>query len=191
MNTLLCLAIAMAIGLALTRLARLVGMPNVTAYLVAGLAMRYLMELISSTQFEHLEIVTNVALGFIAFSIGSSFKLKHVKHIGKSVIVITFAQALVTVLLVDASLVGLYFLNAINLPAALCLGAIATATAPAATLMVVRQYKARGIVTDTLLPVVAFDDAIGLVIFAISLAVAKALNNPDATLTTTDVLLLP
>ncbi len=191
MNVLLCLAIAMAIGLALTRLAKLIGLPNVTAYLIAGLVMRYLMQAIGSDDFAGLDIISNVALGFIAFSIGSSFKLKHVKEIGKSVVVITCFQALATVLIVDVVLVILHFFDIISLPAALCLGAIATATAPAATLMVVRQYRARGIVTDTLLPVVAFDDAIGLIVFAVSLAVAKVLAVEGGSLNVTDVLIMP
>ena len=191
MNTLLCLAIAMAIGLGLTRLAKLIGLPNVTAYLLAGLAMRYLMQAINCTYFEGLDIISNVALGFIAFSIGSSFKLKHIKEIGKSVVVITCFQALTTVVLVDLVLVGLHFANLVDLPTALCLGAIATATAPAATLMVVRQYRARGIVTDTLLPVVAFDDAIGLVVFAVSLAIAKVLAVEGGSINVMDVLVMP
>lgn len=191
MNTLLCLAIAMAIGLALTRLAKLVGLPNVTAYLIAGLLMQYLMKATNCVYFEGLDIISNVALGFIAFSIGSSFKLKHLKEIGKSVVAITCFQALTTVLVVDAVLIGLHFFNLVDLPTALCLGAIATATAPAATLMVVRQYRARGIVTDTLLPVVAFDDAIGLVVFAVSLAVAKALNVENGAINVMDVLVMP
>lgn len=192
MNTLLAIALAMAVGLALTRLAKLAGIPNVTAYLVAGIAVRYFMKLINCTSFEGLDVVTSVALGFIAFSIGSSFKLKHIRHIGKSVVVITLFQALTTVLLVDAALLILHFgFNKISISEALCLGAIATATAPAATLMVVRQYKARGIVTDTLLPVVAFDDAIGLIIFAISLAVAKALAVANASVTIMEVLVVP
>lgn len=191
MNVLLCLAIAMAIGLALTRLAKIVGLPNVTAYLIAGLAMRYLMKLIGSNDFTGLDIVSNAALGFIAFSIGSSFKIKHIKEIGKSVVVITCFQAFATVIIVDCVLVALHFFGFVDLPTALCLGAIATATAPAATLMVVRQYRARGIVTDTLLPVVAFDDAIGLVVFAVSLAVAKVLAVEGGSLNVVDVLVIP
>ena len=191
MNTLLALALAMAVGLALTRIAKKVGIPNVTAYLVAGLIVRYFMKLIKCTSFEGLDIITSVALGFIAFSIGSSFKLKHVRHIGKSIITITFFQAVATVVLVDVSLCVLHLFDQISLSEALCLGAIATATAPAATLMIVRQYKARGIVTDTLLPVVALDDAIGLIIFAISLAVAKTIAVPNAQPTIMDVLILP
>ena len=181
----------MAIGLGLTRLAKLIGLPNVTAYLLAGLAMRYLMQALNCTYFEGLDIISNVALGFIAFSIGSSFKLKHLKEIGKSVVVITCFQALTTVVIVDLVLVGLHFANLVDLPTALCLGAIATATAPAATLMVVRQYRARGIVTDTLLPVVAFDDAIGLVVFAVSLAIAKVLAVEGGSINVMDVLVMP
>ena len=191
MNTLIVLAIAMAVGLALTRFAKLLGMPNVTAYLVAGLIVSYFLKEINSTELDNLEIVTNVALGFIAFSIGSSFKFKHIRHIGKSIVIITVFQALATVLLVDLALLLLAVFNQVSVSEAVCLGAIATATAPAATLMVVRQYKARGIVTDTLLPVVAFDDAIGLIIFAISLAVAKAFANPLVKPTVVDLLLLP
>lgn len=192
MNTLLCLAIAMAIGLGLTRLAKLVGMPNVTAYLVGGLIVKYLLKVTNAEQyFSNLDVINDVALGFIAFSIGSSFKLKHLKEIGKSVVTITIFQAFTTVLFVDLALFGLHLLGQISLSATLCLGAIATATAPAATLMVVRQYKAKGIVTDTLLPVVAFDDAIGLIVFAISLALAKVLAVEGGTVTVKDVLLIP
>ncbi len=191
MNTLIALAVAMAIGLALTRFAKLLGMPNVTAYLIAGLIARYIMEFVGSNELENLDIVTSVALGFIAFSIGSSFKFKHIRHIGKSVVIITIFQAIMTVVLVDLALLLLSLFDAISVSEAICLGAIATATAPAATLMVVRQYKARGVVTDTLLPVVAFDDAIGLIIFAISLAVAKAFANPQAQPTITELLVLP
>jgi len=180
----------MAIGLAFTRLAKLINLPNVTAYLVAGLAMHYLCEITGVTSFEGLDVINDVALGFIAFSIGSSFKLKHIREIGKSVVVITVCQALFTVFVVDIALIGLALLGQLHISTAICLGAIATATAPAATLMVVRQYKARGIVTDTLLPVVAFDDAIGLVVFAVSLALAKTFAT-GKDVSVTDVLVLP
>lgn len=181
----------MMVGLLLTRVAKLVGMPNVTAYLIAGLLMRFLMQLIGDDTLGSLSIINDVALGFIAFSIGSSFKLKHIRHIGKSVVVITCMQAFTTVIFVDIAMIVLYLLGKISLSAGLCLGAIATATAPAATLMVVRQYKAQGTVTDTLLPVVAFDDAIGLIVFAISLALAKVFAQEGATLNVVDVLVMP
>lgn len=191
MDTILCLAVAMAIGLAFTRLAKLINLPNVTAYLVAGLAMHYLVQLTGIENFDNLDVINDVALGFIAFSIGSSFKLKHLKEIGKSVVVITVCQALFTVLVVDLALIGLSMFGVLHVSTAICLGAIATATAPAATLMVVRQYKARGIVTDTLLPVVAFDDAIGLMVFAISLALAKTFADSTKAVNVMDILVIP
>lgn len=174
MDILLILAVAMACGLLFTRIMKLVGLPNVTGYLIAGLLIGpYVFNLITPDALDVLDIVTTVALGFIAFSIGSSFKLEHLKTLGKSIVSITFIQALGAVLLVDIALIAI----GTDLPVALTLGAIATATAPAATLMVVRQYQAKGIVTNTLLPVVAFDDAIGLMVFAISFAIAKVLAN--------------
>lgn len=187
MNALLALAIAMAVGLLSTRLMKYIGLPDVTGYLLSGLLIGpYILNWVTEENIGTLNIVTTVALGFIAFSIGSSFKLSSLKQIGKSVVIITFFQALTAVAFVD----GVLILIGTPLPMALTLGAIATATAPAATLMVVRQYKAKGIVTDTLLPVVAFDDAIGLMVFSISIAIAQVLVL-GGTLTVKSMLLEP
>ena len=120
-----------------------------------------------------LSLLSDVALGFIALSIGVEFKLHHLKEIGKKVFIITLFQALTTTLFVDVALIALHKVLGISLGVAVTLGAIATATAPAATLLVVRQYNAKGPVVDTLLPVVALDDAIGLMVFSISFAIAK------------------
>lgn len=161
----------MAAGLLFSRLVKRIGLPNVTAYLVAGLLVGpYVLDLVSHEQLASFSILTDVALGFIAFSIGGEFKLSHIKQIGGSSLIITFFQAITACLLVDVVLLIAFPGD----PAlAITLGAIATATAPAATLMVVRQYKAKGPVTGILLPVVALDDAIGLMIFSVSLALAK------------------
>lgn len=123
------------------------------------------------------DIIPDVALGFIAFSIGNEFRLSQLKQIGKQATVIGIIQALLACVLVDAALIGIHFIapDKLSLPAALTLGAVATATAPAATLMVVRQYKAKGPLTDILLPIVALDDAVGLIAFAVSFGIAKAL----------------
>ncbi|MBR6740251.1 MAG: cation:proton antiporter [Clostridia bacterium] len=171
MNTMISLSIAMAAGLLFSRLVKRIGLPNVTAYLVAGLLVGpYVLDLVSHEQLASFSILTDVALGFIAFSIGGEFKLSHIKQIGGSSLIITFFQAITACLLVDVVLLIAFPGD----PAlAITLGAIATATAPAATLMVVRQYKAKGPVTGILLPVVALDDAIGLMIFSVSLALAK------------------
>lgn len=188
MKILLCLAIALFAGLMLSRLAKLVQLPAVTAYLVAGILIGpYLLGALkveglgfnSIEQIKGLSIIADVALGFIAFSIGNEFRLSQLKENGKQATVIGILQAVVTTLMVDAALIGLHFLipEKLPLPSAIILGAIASATAPAATLMVVRQYKAKGPLTDILLPIVALDDAVGLVLFAVSFGIARALMN--------------
>ncbi len=187
MQILLTLSVAIFAGLMLSRLAKKVKLPAVTAYLVAGVLIGpYLLGalgfkglgFISHTDVKSYSIISDVALGFIAFSIGNEFRLAQLKKIGKQATVIGVFQAVFTTLLVDAVLIGLHFIIPDKLPlsAAIVLGAVASATAPAATLMVVRQYKAKGPVTDILLPVVALDDAVGLVLFAISFGVAKAIS---------------
>ena len=177
----------MAVGLLLTRPAKLVHLPNVTAYLVAGLIVGpYCLGLFRPGDAAVSGVLTNVALGFIAFSIGIEFKFSNIRRIGMSSITITLLQACMATALVDLVLI----VSGFPLPLSLTLGAIASATAPAATLMVVRQYRAKGPVTSTLLPVVAMDDAIGLVLFSVSLSVAQALSN-SAALTIRSMLLEP
>ena len=186
MQILLSLSIALLAGLLLSRLAKVLQLPAVTAYLVAGILIGpYILGqlgvpgigFISMEDIEHYGIIADVALGFIAFAIGNEFRLAQLKKIGKQATIVGIFQAVITTLLVDAVLIGLHFLipDKLPLPAAVVLGAVASATAPAATLMVVRQYKAKGPVTDILLPVVALDDAVGLVLFAVSFGIAKAM----------------
>ena len=186
MQLLLCLSTALMAGLALTRVVRLWKLPDVTAYLLAGILVGpYLLGALgipgvgfgSMEEIQSLGLISDLALGFIAFSIGNEFRLSDLKHIGRQAFVVGTVQAVFTTLLVDAALIGLHFLmpDKLPLPAAIVLGAVASATAPAATLMVVRQYKAKGPLTDILLPIVALDDAVGLVLFAVSFGVAKAL----------------
>ena len=190
MNTsivLLTLSLALLIGLILTRLAKLVGLPAVTAYLVTGIIIGPFclgalgvkgLGFSSLEEVKGFKILCDLALGFIAFSIGNEFRLSQLKKIGKQATVIGIFQAVFTTLIVDAVLIGahLLFPKVLTLPAAIVLGAVASATAPAATLMVVKQYKAKGKLTDILLPVVALDDAVGLVLFAISYGVAKTIS---------------
>lgn len=172
MNILLVLGICLAGGLLISRLMKLVNLPNVTGYLIVGLLIGpYVTKLITLEDIGKLSVITEVALGFIAFSIGGEFKLTYMKKIGGKLIGITMMQALCAVGFVTIAL--LFVPGEYRVPQALVLGAIAAATAPAATLMVVRQYKAKGPVTDTLLPVVAFDDAVGLIVFAVCFSLAK------------------
>ncbi len=191
MNILLALAIALFVGLMLSRVAKLLGLPAVTAYLVTGVLLGPFclgalgisgLGFTSAEDLHTFSLISDVALGFIAFSIGNEFRLAQLKTIGKSATIIGIFQAVFTTLVVDAALISLHFIlpeGTLPLPVAVVLGAVASATAPAATLMVVRQYKAKGRVTDTLLPVVALDDAVGLVLFAISFGVAKAMMSGD------------
>ncbi len=186
MEILLSLSIALFAGLMLSRLAKLVQLPAVTAYLVAGVIIGPFcigaigvngLGFVSMEAIENLSIISDVALGFIAFSIGNEFRVSQLKQIGKQATIIGIFQAVFTTLVVDAALISLHFIIPDKLPlaTAIVLGAVASATAPAATLMVVRQYKAKGPVTDTLLPVVAIDDAVGLVLFSISFGIAKSI----------------
>ena len=187
MEILLSLSISLLAGLLLSRLAKLLKLPAVTAYLVAGIVVgpyclgAFKVDGLGFTSMENVEqfsILCDVALGFIAFSIGNEFRLSQLKKIGKQATIVGILQAVFTTLLVDAALILLHFAMPEQLPleAAIVLGAIASATAPAATLMVVKQNKAKGPVTEILLPVVALDDAVGLVLFAISFGIAKALG---------------
>ena len=183
---LICLAAALVGGLLLTRVTKLLHLPAVTAYLVAGLLLGPFcigrlglpgLGFNSLAQVEALQVLTQTALGFIAFTIGNEFRLGQLKAMGKSAIIIGVLQAVITTVLVDLILIGLHLLwpDMISLPCALTLGAIASATAPAATLMVVRQYKADGPLTRLLMLVVAIDDAVGLLLFSVSFGIATAL----------------
>lgn len=188
METLLVISIALLAGLFMSRVAKAVNLPAVTAYLIAGILIGPFclgrlqipgLGFNSLEQVRSMEILSDAAMGFIAFAIGNEFRLSDLKKNGVQATVVGTFQALVAALLVDAVLIGLHFLmpDRMSLSAAITLGAIAAATAPAATLMVVRQYKAKGPLTDILLPIVALDDAVGLVIFAVSFGVAQALQN--------------
>lgn len=180
------LSIALLSGLLLSRLVKKVKLPAVTAYLIAGVligpfvlgALNIPGIGITAEQIEGFGLISDLALGFIAFAMGNEFRLAQLKKIGKQATVIGIFQALFTTVVVDVVLIGLHFLmpDKLSLSAAIVLASVATATAPAATLMVVKQYKAKGPVTDVLLPVVALDDAVGLVIFAISFGVAKSIS---------------
>ncbi|MDD3244119.1 MAG: cation:proton antiporter [Eubacteriales bacterium] len=175
MNVLIALAIMILSGMALGRLAKFCKLPNVTGYLIAGLLIGpSVLNIIPAETIGKLDIISEVALGFIAFSIGNEFKISYFKRVGVTPIVIAVLESLVAVILVIAGLLIAGF----PLPYALVLGAIAAATAPAATIMVIRQYKAKGPVTETLLSVVALDDAVALILFGLAVAIAQSLGNP-------------
>lgn len=188
MQILLSLSIALLAGLMLSRLTKLGNLPAVTAYLVAGLLIGpYVLGrigvpglgFISSQDVARYSIISDVALGFIALTMGNEFRKEDIKKLGKQAVVVAIFQALTACVFVDVALIGLHFLmpKTLSLSVAITLGAIATATAPAATLMIVKQYKTSGPVTRILLPVVALDDVVGLIVFAVSFGIARALEH--------------
>ena len=188
METLLSIAVALCAGLLVSRFVKPLKLPAVTGYLSAGILIGpYCLGKLgvpglgfpTTADVKALSLFNDVALGFIAFAIGNEFRLSQLRQTGKQATVIGIFQALTATLMVDLMLIGLHFFilgDSISVADAIVLGAIATATAPAATLMVVRQYKAKGELTDLLLPIVALDDAVGLIVFAVSFGIAKAIN---------------
>ncbi len=188
METLLSIAVALCAGLLVSRFVKPLKLPAVTGYLIAGIPIGpYCLGKLgvpglgfpTTADVKALSLFNDVALGFIAFAIGNEFRLSQLRQTGKQATVIGIFQALTATLMVDLMLIGLHFFilgDSISIADAIVLGAIATATAPAATLMVVRQYKAKGELTDLLLPIVALDDAVGLIVFAVSFGIAKAIN---------------
>ncbi len=187
MEVILVLAVSLIAGLLMSRPAKKIGLPAVTSYLIAGILIGPFvlgrlgvpgLGFNSIQQVKDMEIISDVAMGFIAFAIGNEFRLSQLKENGKKATVIGIIQALAATVVVDIVFIILHFImpDVISLPTAITLGAIAAATAPAATLMVVKQYKAKGPVTDILLPIVALDDAVGLVIFSVSFGIAKSLS---------------
>ena len=201
MDTILVsIAFALVAGLLMSRAAKPLNLPAVTAYLVAGLIIGPFcigrldiagLGFNSLEQVGAMDIISQTALGFIAFAIGNEFRLKDLKTMGRAAITVGILQAVITTVLVDCALIVLHLMlpSVISLSSAITLGAIAAATAPAATLMVVRQYKAEGPLTKLLLMVVAIDDAVGLVLFSVSFGIASALET--GTISAVSVILEP
>lgn len=187
MELLYAISIALVAGLFMSRIIKVLKLPAVTAYLIGGILIGPYglgrlgiqgLGFVSHENVVQYKLLSEVALGFIAFSIGNEFRLAQLKKTGRQAVVTAFFEALCATFLVTLVMVAMHFMlgGKISFSVALLLGAIATATAPAATLMVVRQYKAKGPLTDILLPIVALDDAIALAVFAIFSGVAKAMG---------------
>lgn len=173
MNLLFYLAIMLFAGLLFGRLLKLVKLPNVTGYLIAGLVLGpFVTKILSAEQVESLSVISNMALSFIAFTVGLSFKRSYFKRVGMTPVVIALLEALVAVFLVQGALIVAGF----DVAFSIVLGAIAAATAPAATIMVIKQYGAKGPVTDTLMAVVAIDDAVALVAFGFAVSIAGVIS---------------
>ena len=176
MDALLSLAIILLTGLIFEKIIRLFKLPNVTGYLIGGLLIGpSVLNLVTEGQLESLSFVSSIALGFIAFSIGGEFKMSYFKRVGLTPIIIAIFESLMAVFMVTGTLILFGFDKAFSI----VLGAIAAATAPAATIMVIKQYKAKGSLTETLLSVVALDDAVALIAFGVAVAISQMINNPS------------
>ena len=200
MVALLNVAFALLAGLMMTRLFAKAHLPDVTAFLVAGVLIGPFvlgrlgvpgLGFATYDAVSQLSLLSNVAMGFIAFSIGNEFRLEQLRKTGRQALIIGVVQALFATALVDCALLAFHAVrpDLLSAPAAVTLGAIAAATAPAATMMVVRQYKAKGELTSLLLPIVALDDAVGLIVFAVSFGIARAMQT--GTLSLLSVLVQP
>jgi len=173
LNTLTYLAVLLIGGLVFGRLAKKIHLPNVTGYLVGGLLLGpSVFNIIPAEALHGFELISEMALAFIAFTIGLSFKASYFKRVGATPVVIAIFEALMAVFLVQGSLIAFGFDPAFSI----ILGAIAAATAPAATIMVIKQYRAKGPLTETLMSVVAIDDAVALIAFGFCVAIAQAMT---------------
>lgn len=178
-NIFISISLMILAGMLFGRIAKFFKLPNVTGYLVGGLLIGpAVLGLVPAETLENFHIISDIALGFIAFSIGNEFKISYFKRVGAMPIVIAVFEALFAVVFV---VIGLFIATG-DLPFALVLGSIAAATAPAATIMVIKQYNAKGKVTETLLSVVALDDAVALMLFGIAVAIAQSLTNGNTSM---------
>ena len=190
MLILIQISICLIGGLMMSRIAKLLNLPAVTAFLLGPFCIgAFGLPGVGFNSLEEvgtLDLISQAALGFIAFTIGNEFRVEQLKQMGAKAIVIGILQAVITTVVVDAGLLALHFIkpDLISAASAITLGAIASATAPAATLMVVRQYKADGPMTKLLLLVVAIDDAVGLVLFSVSFGIARVLESGQVSLIT-------
>ena len=179
------IALMLFVGFALTRLTKLVKLPNVTAYILAGILMGpFCLKLIPDKVISGMDFLSDIALAFIAFGTGEFFRLDVLKKSGAKTIIITVFESLLASVLV---FILTFFILRLSLPFALVISALASATAPASTMMTIRQTGAKGDFVNTLLQVVALDDIVCLVIYSISLSIAKA-SMGDAGINAWDVL---
>jgi len=167
------LSLILLAGLFLARIVNVFKLPNVTGYILAGMLIGpSFLGIIPREVVSSFNIISEAALGFIAYSIGGELSIKHLRRMGSSILVITLTESLGAVLVVIAAMVLIFKQP---LPFSFMIGSIAAATAPAATIMVIRQYNAKGPLVDTLFPVVALDDAVAIMVFGIAVGISQSL----------------
>ncbi len=171
MNTILCLGIILVGALVAEKIVSYLKVPAITSYILLGILLGpYALNVTGEGLMASSELFSNIVLGFIAFHIGKNFSFENFRRIGKAVLSVSLSVTVATLICVT---VGIYYVAHQPFHIALMFGAISTATAPATTMMIIRQYKARGLFTDVLLGTVAIDDAWGIMIFSVSLAIAQ------------------
>ena len=171
-NVIISIALMLFSGFLLTRVTKLLRLPNVTAYIVAGILIGpYCLDLVPQAMIDGTNFLSDIALAFIAFSTGEFFKLSVLRKNGAKVAVITIFEAVLASVVV---FVLMYFVLRLELAFSVVLAALASATAPASTMMTIRQTGAKGDFVDTLLQVVALDDVVGLVLYSAAISVALA-----------------
>lgn len=171
MNLILKVTIALAVGFIGGKFIGILKLPNVSGYLLIGVLLgSSFFNIISPEDIEVLEVISELALAFIAFNIGSEFVIKEIKKFGRKIFWITLGEVIGAILLVFSVM---YFVFRQDFPFSIVIASMSAATAPAATLLVIRQYQAKGPLTKTILPVVALDDILGIIAFGIALALAK------------------
>ncbi|WP_422485503.1 cation:proton antiporter [Gudongella sp. DL1XJH-153] len=189
MNNLFYFALILLAGIGMAKIVSRFKLPHVTGYLLAGVLIGpSILGIIPMGVADGMHIISEAALGFIAYSIGSEINFSKLKKMGKSIITITLFEALTPVVLVTLAMIYIFKQP---LPFAIVIGAIAAATAPAATIMVIRQYKAKGPLVDTLLPVVAMDDGLAIISFGIAFTIAKSLMSASGTISFVSAVLVP
>ncbi len=174
---LISLALMLLCGFLSTRITKKLKLPNVTGYIIVGILIGpHILDLIPGSIIVGMDFVTDIALAFIAFGVGRYLKISVLRQNSKQVIIITLCEALLAAIIVTLTMIYIF-----KLPTSfsVLLGAIGSATAPASTIMTIRQYKAKGNFVNTLLQVVALDDAVALIAFSICTAVARTLSSEE------------
>ena len=177
-SVIISIALMLFLGFAMTRITKRFHLPNVTAYILTGILIGpYCMDLIPVTVIDNMDFLSDIALAFIAFSTGEFFRFSTLRKNGMKMVVLTIFEAFIASL---AVFVVTYFILGINLAFSIVLAALASATAPASTMMTIRQTGARGDFVNTLLQVVALDDAVGLVEYSVAISLAVALSTGNS-----------
>ena len=172
---LICLAIILIAGFLLSRITKKLKLPNVTGYILSGILIGpFCLHLVSADVISNMDFVTDIALAFIAFNVGEYFMLSNLKKSGKKIVIITIFESVMASIFI---FITMYFIFHLSLSFSLILAAIASATAPASTLMTIRQTKAKGDFVDSVLQIVALDDVVSLVLFSVAVAIANAFES--------------